>query len=707
MKFKLLCTDLDGTLLGDKEGTLSFFETWKKLDMNNRPLLCYNSGRLIERIIPLIENEIIPKPDYIISGIGTCIYDCKKSLKLEEFSEILEEGWDLQKIENIISAHYDITKQSDHVQHYYKSSWYCENMSIETYIQVKQELEKAGINVNVIYSSSRFLDIIPKRANKGNALKWLAKQLKINTREIIVAGDSGSESAMFQLDEVSGIVVSNSQVELYAITHNNINIYHAQQERSFGLLEGLVHFGIVPKTFHHGKPTLKEKIQREVKLFATKELKDTYKKKKRIIFIRKGFNKAVEALRKNITPLGFSACSIVDNETRGTDVNYKSVWARDGSITIIGSLPLIEDPEIHQCQRITFKTLLDNINPNGQIPTNVSLDGNKPEYAGLGGICSIDSNLWVIIAFYHYIKKKNDIDFLNRYINQLRKMMTWLSAHDANDDGLLEIPEAGDWTDLFGHSYNVLYDEVLWYRANVCFGHLLEILGDNETAGAFIRWSQIIKKAIIDTFWPSTTNLACVKRGNFDSQNMLGDTSYLIAQETPFNFSWRCDVFGNVMASLSDILDQSKSELAFRFMWGVGVNEPYPVKNLYPVVTPGADDWKGYYTVNLLNLPNHYHNGGIWPFIGAHWVRFIYKLGFKELALQELYSLAKLNKKGIFQDWEFNEWFHGQTGRPMGKIYQAWSAAEYIHTCYYLNINNLEISEGDKNDVHRRSSKKD
>ena len=39
--------------------------------------------------------------------------------------------------------------------------------------------------------------------------------------------------------------------------------------------------------------------------------------------------------------------------------------------------------------------------------------------------------------------------------------MNWLSAHDSNNDGLLEIPEAGDWTDLFGRSYNVLYDEVV------------------------------------------------------------------------------------------------------------------------------------------------------------------------------------------------------------------------------------------------------
>jgi glycogen debranching enzyme len=88
----------------------------------------------------------------------------------------------------------------------------------------------------------------------------------------------------------------------------------------------------------------------------------------------------------------------------------------------------------------------------------------------------------------------------------------------------------------------------------------------------------------------------------------------------------------------------------------------------------------------MLNLPDHYHNGGIWPFIGGAWVKSIHKLGLKEIALKELYKLAKLNRLGIFNIWEFNEWFHGETGRPMGKAYQAWSASEYISACHDLGI---------------------
>jgi len=38
---------------------------------------------------------------------------------------------------------------------------------------------------------------------------------------------------------------------------------------------------------------------------------------------------------------------------------------------------------------------------------------------------------------------------------------------------------------------------------------------------------------------------------------------------------------------------------------------------------------------------------------------------------------------GVEGKWEFDEWCHGRTGRPMGYPHQAWSAGMYIfaHCC--------------------------
>jgi glycogen debranching enzyme len=126
--------------------------------------------------------------------------------------------------------------------------------------------------------------------------------------------------------------------------------------------------------------------------------------------------------------------------------------------------------------------------------------------------------------------------------------------------------------------------------------------------------------------------------------------------------------------------------MTFRFLWGVGANDPGPVKNVYPPIHAGDPEWRDYFTVNLLNLPNHYHNGGIWPFIGGLWVRYIHKLKYRDIARRELVKLARLCSLGISNEWEFNEWHHGVTGRPMGKAYQAWSAASFIRACHDLHV---------------------
>jgi glycogen debranching enzyme len=134
------------------------------------------------------------------------------------------------------------------------------------------------------------------------------------------------------------------------------------------------------------------------------------------------------------------------------------------------------------------------------------------------------------------------------------------------------------------------------------------------------------------------------------------------------------------------VLDVTRARTAFEFMWGSGVSDPFPTRNLYPAVTTGDAEWRPYYVVNFLNLPHHYHNGGIWPHVGGMWVRFIHRLGMRPLACQELVKLAELNRRGVRSEWEFNEWAHGVTGRPMGKRYQAWSAAAYLRACQELEL---------------------
>lgn len=682
---KIFSSDLDGTLLGNPEATTRFRDFWAGLPEDRKPLLAYNSGRTVADMLSLLDEGLLPRPDWLIGSVGTQIYQMAAGEYDESFAQAFAHGWNLAAVEAIVSALPGVERQPPQFLHPYKSSWYLERAEAETIKALEDTLAGAGIDATVVYSSARDLDILPAHADKGKALQWLCRNLNIETENALVAGDSGNDSSMFGLPGVRGIVVENAQPELYEATVH-LPVFCSSRVLADGVIEGLGHYGLHPVSGTVGGVTVDAPVEAGMRMLfeegAFNELSG-----EEISLIALGYEKAVATLRKNITPMGFSACSMKDNDVTGTDENYRSVWARDGAITLISSIDE-NAKDIRLAQKATLMTLMDHVSPAGQIPGNVSIDTGKPDYSGVGGIASIDSGLWVIIAFYNYVNRTGDRDMLRQYADTLQRAMDWLSAHDSNNDGLLEIPEAGDWTDLFGRSYNILYDEVLWYRANVCYGRLLEFQNDFGRAADYLRWSQTVKSRILSAFWPRT-GVGCegnIRTAFADKQFSLGDAQYLLAQISPFGFSWRCDVFGNVLAFLMNVLDVERAKTAFKFMWGVGVNDPWPVANLYPVVQSGDPEWKDYYTVNLLNLPHHYHNGGIWPFVGGMWVRFIYRLGLGRIAAHELYRLAQLNRLGRESEWEFNEWVHGRTGRPMGKRFQAWSAASYIRACHELKL---------------------
>jgi glycogen debranching enzyme len=78
------------------------------------------------------------------------------------------------------------------------------------------------------------------------------------------------------------------------------------------------------------------------------------------------------------------------------------------------------------------------------------------------------------------------------------------------------------------------------------------------------------------------------------------------------------------------------------------------------------------------NLPHQYHNGGIWPFVGAYWVMVLAQLGRTKEAQQALARLAAVN---ALDGWRFTEWLHGRTAAPMGTAGQSWNAATYLLAC--------------------------
>jgi hypothetical protein len=152
-----------------------------------------------------------------------------------------------------------------------------------------------------------------------------------------------------------------------------------------------------------------------------------------------------------------------------------------------------------------------------------------------------------------------------------------------------------------------------------------------------------------------------------------------------------CDSLGNCLAILTGVADGHRREHILRYMYQVGIAEPYPTKAIHPPIYPGESNWREYYRSRNLNLPHQYHNGGIWPMVGGFHIAALVRHGWQREAERQLVSLAKANKQGIGQKWEFNEWLHGESGHPMGFGQQAWSAAMYLYAEYAVKSGRLPL----------------
>ncbi len=387
------------------------------------------------------------------------------------------------------------------------------------------------------------------------------------------------------------------------------------------------------------------------------------------------YQKALELLLKNQTSYGMAAAAVTGDMEKGT---YASLFPRDIGTCTIGMLAS-DNEELIQLAKKSLENLIPAQSTRGQFPQNYEPEKNLIHWWMPG---TIDGTLWWSIGMLEYIKKTGDTAFYEKYKSNIEKAFTWLTYQDTNNDSLLEQGEAAGWDDEMPRQGTVLYPNALWYwlvklrievekrtdleelKNQIYEGvnTLLWVHKSDDRGGNYVPQNEYTKKQVYATTMIEYSNSQAVY------------LPYYLGYSSHRSFEMRFEVYGNILACLVGLADEKKAKLITEEIFRAGVNLPYPIKVLYPPIYPGEPDWRPYMSKGRQNYPWQYHNAGIWPYIGGFWVKWLAKYD-KKRAEAELEKLAGAN---AINDWEFNEYLHGQHGTPLGVPRQSWNMAMYI-----------------------------
>ncbi len=271
MKTILLCSDLDGTLIpnGDAAESPKARKLFSQLAAREAIHLAYVSGRDEKLVKAAIEKYRLPLPRFVIGDVGTTLYRLHgRQWRLDEnWQQEIGQDWhgsDHSDVVELLSEldGLDLRLQEEDKQNRYKVSYYTDyqfNIK-DARGRIADILSKNGISTSIIWSRDEavhcgLLDILPQRANKLQAIRFLMEEEKFPETTTAFAGDSGNDLDALT-SGLQAILVKNSaddvqNTALKELEAKGLNgcLYIAQGDLhglngnyAAGVLEGLVHF---------------------------------------------------------------------------------------------------------------------------------------------------------------------------------------------------------------------------------------------------------------------------------------------------------------------------------------------------------------------------------------------------------------------------------------------------------------------------------
>ena len=235
---RILVCNIDDTLLGDRDGIAAFIERLRGAGRNVG--FGVATGRSLDGALEVLRKWNVPEPDLLITGVGTDIRYGQRLTRDHRWLRHIEYRWQPEPLREALAELEGLKLQESEELNAYKLSYYIDEDDGPSRREIVRHLRTKDLHANVIVSYDHFLDVLPIRASKGLALRYLAMRWGLPLERVLVAADSNNDAEML-CGNALGVVVGNHDPELERL-RNQPRVYFAAGDYAWGVLEGIDHY---------------------------------------------------------------------------------------------------------------------------------------------------------------------------------------------------------------------------------------------------------------------------------------------------------------------------------------------------------------------------------------------------------------------------------------------------------------------------------
>jgi sucrose-phosphate synthase len=236
---RAIFTSIDNTLLGDAEALSQFIQVVRQ--HRREFLFGIATGRRFDSALKLLKTYGIPTPEILITSLGTEIYYAQQMTADIAWNHHIDRGWTPQVLRRIIDTLPGLTPQPKSEQSRFKVSYYYNPDVAPSLEEILTLLRQQELSANTTLSFGQYLDFVPVRASKGQALRYVAKQWDIPLDRVLVSGGSGGDEDMLRGNTLGVVIANRHREELSSLT-NTERVYFAEGAHAWGILEAIKHY---------------------------------------------------------------------------------------------------------------------------------------------------------------------------------------------------------------------------------------------------------------------------------------------------------------------------------------------------------------------------------------------------------------------------------------------------------------------------------